>query len=85
MAAAKLSEGDSIAMQGEVTRINDDGTVTVRLHGFDYPVTTRPRAPATGAEAEAGPLRAIAAAHGPLGLFQCPRRGPFSTPAACGG
>ena len=29
-------------MQGEVTGVNDDGTVTVRLHGFDYPITTRP-------------------------------------------
>jgi hypothetical protein len=27
-------------MTGEVTRVNDDGTVTVRLHGLHYPVTT---------------------------------------------
>jgi hypothetical protein len=39
--AEKLREGDSIAMQGEVTRINDDGTVTVRLIGYDYAITTR--------------------------------------------
>jgi hypothetical protein len=40
MAAVKLSEGDAIGMTGEVTRVNDDGTVTVRLHGLHYPVTT---------------------------------------------
>ena len=39
--AEKLREGNSIAMQGEVTRINDDGTVTVRLIGYDYAITTR--------------------------------------------
>lgn len=39
--ATKLLPSDTIAMQGEVTRINDDGTVTVHLHGFDYPITTR--------------------------------------------
>src|SRR5262245_4559483 len=38
--AAKLSEGDTIAMQGEVTHVHDDGTVTVRLYGLNYPVTT---------------------------------------------
>ena len=32
--------GDTIAMQGEVTHVHDDGTLTVRLHGFAYPVTT---------------------------------------------
>ena len=39
--AAKLSEGDTISMQGEVTIVHDDGTVTVRLHGFATPITTR--------------------------------------------
>ena len=39
--AAKLSEGDTITMTGEVTLVHDDGTVTVRLHGYDVPVTTR--------------------------------------------
>ena len=29
-------------MQGEVTKVHDDGRVTVRLTGFDYPITTRP-------------------------------------------
>ena len=38
--AAKLSEGDTIAMQGEVTMVHDDGTVTVRLHGYGVPITT---------------------------------------------
>jgi hypothetical protein len=36
-----LQPNDTIAMQGEVSRINDNGTGTVRLHGFDYPLTTR--------------------------------------------
>jgi hypothetical protein len=38
--AAKLSEGDTIAMQGEVTMVHDNGTVTVRLHGYGVPITT---------------------------------------------
>jgi hypothetical protein len=37
--AAKLAEGDTVAMTGEVTRVHNDGTVTVRLHGLGYPVT----------------------------------------------
>ena len=28
------------AMQGEVTIIHDDGSVTVRLHGYGMPITT---------------------------------------------
>ena len=39
--ATKLSEGDTISMTGEVTLVHDDGTVTVRLHGYDVPLTTR--------------------------------------------
>ena len=42
MAPAKLTEGDIISMQGEITRVNDDGTVTVHLHGYGTPVTIRP-------------------------------------------
>ena len=38
--AAKLSEGDTIAMQGEVTLVHEDGSVTVRLHGYSVPITT---------------------------------------------
>jgi hypothetical protein len=30
--ATKLSEGDTIAMQGEVSLVHDDGRVTVWLH-----------------------------------------------------
>ena len=26
-------------MQGEVTIVHDDGTVTLRLHGFNTPIT----------------------------------------------
>ena len=38
--AAKLSEGDTITMQGEVTMVHDDGSVTVLLHGYDVPIRT---------------------------------------------
>jgi hypothetical protein len=38
---AMLSEGDTVGMTGEVTIVHDDGTVTIRLHGYDIPVTTR--------------------------------------------
>ena len=37
--ATKLSEGDSIAMRGEVTMLHDDGSVTVWLHGYGVPIT----------------------------------------------
>ncbi len=37
----KLSEGDTIAMQGEVTIGPDEGRVSVRLQGYDLPVTVR--------------------------------------------
>ena len=40
----KLREGD-ISMQGEITHVHDNGTVTVRLHGFDYPLTVRAEHP----------------------------------------
>ena len=40
--APKLSAGDTVGMTGEVTRVNDDGSVTLRLNGYDIPVTTRP-------------------------------------------
>ena len=33
--AAKLSEGDTIAMQGEVTMVHDDGSVTVEIGHFE--------------------------------------------------
>ena len=38
---AKFVEGDTVSMDGEVTRLNDDGTITVHLHGYGTPVTTR--------------------------------------------
>ena len=38
--AAKLAEGDTIATQGEVTMVHDDGTVTVWPHGYGVPITT---------------------------------------------
>jgi hypothetical protein len=37
----QLEKGDTIAMQGEVTKIHHDGRVTVLLHGYVIPITTR--------------------------------------------
>ena len=50
--AAKLCE-DTIAMSGQVTTINDDGIVTVRLDGYGTSVTTR-ATPRAGRETEGG-------------------------------
>ena len=40
--AMKLSEGDTVGMAGEVSLVHEDGSVTLRLRGYDLPVTTRP-------------------------------------------
>ena len=37
----KLKEGDSIAMQGEVTMVHTGGRITVWLHGYTVPLTIR--------------------------------------------
>ena len=39
--ATKLNEGDTVALQGEVTIIHEDGMATVHFHGDDTPVTIR--------------------------------------------
>ncbi len=39
--ATKLSEGDTVGLTGEVTLVHDDGTVTISLHGYVYPLTLR--------------------------------------------
>ena len=39
--AAKLSEGETISMQGEVAIVYDDGSVTVRLYGYAYRLRQR--------------------------------------------
>ena len=39
--ATKLNEGDTVALQGEVTIIHEDGMATVHFHGYDTPVTIR--------------------------------------------
>ncbi len=36
-----LGEGDTIGMTGEVVLVHDDGKVTIRLQGNDYPMTVR--------------------------------------------
>ena len=39
--AAKLAEGDTIAMQGEVTMVHDDGTGDgLCPHAYGVPITT---------------------------------------------
>jgi hypothetical protein len=38
MAAAKLSEGDTVGLTGEVTMVHDDDTVTIHLPGYVYPL-----------------------------------------------
>jgi hypothetical protein len=39
--ATRLSEGDTIAMEGEVWAVHEDCTVTVWLHGYSVPLTVR--------------------------------------------
>ena len=41
-AKPKLNKGDRVTLTGEVSKLHDDGRVTVRLVGFDDPITTRP-------------------------------------------
>ena len=41
MANSKLTEGDTFGLTGEVTMVHDDGTVTISLHGYVYPLTLR--------------------------------------------
>ena len=39
MAVKQLTEGDTVGLTGEVTMVHDDGTVTIHLHGYVYPLT----------------------------------------------
>ena len=39
--AAKLLAGDTVGMTGEVTIVHGDGSVRLRLHSYDIPVTVR--------------------------------------------
>ncbi len=40
MATAKIVEGDSVLLRGEVMRVDDDGDrITVRIKGYGIPVT----------------------------------------------
>ena len=36
-----LDEGDPVDLTGEMFVVHEDGTVTVRLRGYDYPLTLR--------------------------------------------
>ena len=38
---SELEEGDSVGLTADVTRVHADGQVTVRVHGYGYPVTLR--------------------------------------------
>ena len=46
--------GDTISMTGEVTMIHCDGHVTVRLHGYDMPITSRTKQPKDQSRIESG-------------------------------
>jgi hypothetical protein len=37
--ARKITKGDHVKLSGEVTRVGEDGWVTVHIYGFGYPVT----------------------------------------------
>jgi hypothetical protein len=54
MASSKLSEGDTVGLTGEVTMVHDDGSVTVRLHGYGVPVTIGAEQPFVDSETQAG-------------------------------
>ena len=36
-----LGEGDTVGMTGEVVLVHEDGKVTIRLQGYDYPMNVR--------------------------------------------
>jgi hypothetical protein len=63
---AKLSEGDTIAMQSEVTKIHEDGRVTVRLAGYDVPIATRGEASEPRRQEQADPERRKPQRAGPV-------------------
>ena len=54
---AQLSEGDTVGLTAALTIIHGDGKVTVRLHGFDYPVTVRAEHLGLVTKKRAGPGR----------------------------
>ncbi|QWY83215.1 hypothetical protein [Rhizobium phage RHph_X2_25] len=37
--ARKIEKGDHVKLSGEITRVGEDGWVTVHLHGYEYPIT----------------------------------------------
>ncbi len=37
----ELGQGDTVGLTGEVSIVHDDGKVTLRLKGFDIPITIR--------------------------------------------
>lgn len=40
----KIEPGDEVIIRGRVSRINDDGTVTFWMPGYEYPITVLPGA-----------------------------------------
>ena len=40
-AAGSLGEGDTVSLTGEVVLTHDDGKVTIRVQGYEYPLTIR--------------------------------------------
>ena len=51
---AKISEGDTVLLRGEVTRVDEDGTITVLLDGV-VPIRHTLRADSSIIEASASP------------------------------
>ena len=47
MAAEQLSGGDTVGLTAEVTMVHDDGTVTIKLHGYVYPLNGTSPCPET--------------------------------------
>ncbi|RVI62001.1 hypothetical protein CN187_28470 [Sinorhizobium meliloti] len=44
MANKKVEVGDEVLIRGRISRVNDDGTVTFWIPGFEYPITVLPGA-----------------------------------------
>jgi preprotein translocase subunit YajC len=36
---AKIEKGSRVLLAGTVTRVGEDGMVSVKLRGYDYPIT----------------------------------------------
>ena len=53
----KLTEGYTVGITGEIAIVHDDGSVTLRLRGYDIPITTRGEHVSLIAKRKAEPVR----------------------------